>query len=43
VHEIHPLHGHANGIKSMHARWHLARGIFNPKCELCLKVRSRQQ
>jgi hypothetical protein len=25
-----------NGVRAMHRRWHILRGIVNPRCELCI-------
>jgi hypothetical protein len=36
VHQLHPFHGHENGIKGTHTRFHVNRGISKPlTCPLC--------
>ena len=31
-------HAHNAGIAAMHLRWHVKRGVVNPKCTLCQQV-----
>ena len=31
-------HAHKAGIAAMHKRWHVKRGVVNPKCVLCQAV-----
>jgi hypothetical protein len=31
-------HAHKAGLAAMHIRWHVNRGVVNPKCPLCQQV-----